>query len=59
MENTFYTDYKTRLQFDEPLVRMRAEFEHLKEQLREYMKAHYKIELPYGIHIPKPVIFRP
>jgi hypothetical protein len=59
MEKTFYGDYQTRLQFDEPLIRMRKEFEQLKEQLREYMKVHYKIEPPFGIHIPKPVIFAP
>jgi hypothetical protein len=59
MEKTFYGDYQTRLQFDEPLIRMRKEFEQLKEQLREHMKVHYKIEPPFGIHIPKPVIFAP
>jgi hypothetical protein len=59
MEKTFYGDYQGRLQFDETLIRMRREFEQLKEQLREYMKVHYKIEPPFGIHIPKPVIFSP
>jgi hypothetical protein len=59
MENTFYGDYKNRLQFDETLVRMREEFTKLKEQLREYMKVHYKIDPPFGIHIPKPLIFKP
>jgi hypothetical protein len=59
MERTFYGDFQNRLQFDEALVRMRGEFEQLKEQLREFMKARYKIEPPFGIHIPKPVIFKP
>lgn len=59
MEKAFYGDYQDRLQFDETLIRMRKQFEQLKEQLREYMKVHYEIEPPFGIHIPKPVIFRP
>jgi len=59
MERTFYGDYQNRLQFDETLIRMRRESEQLKEQLREYGKVHYKIEPPFGIHIPKPVIFSP
>lgn len=59
MERTFYGDYQARLQFDGQLVRMRREFERLKEQLREYMKTHYKIEPPFEIHIPKPVIYTP
>jgi hypothetical protein len=58
MENTFYSDYKERLQFDETLIRMRKEFEQFKEQLREYMKVQYKIGPPFGINIPpKPVIY--
>lgn len=59
MEQTFHGDCKTRLQFDETLIRMRAEFEQLKEQTREEMKIRYKLEPPSGILIPKPVIFRP
>jgi len=59
MEQTFYADCKTRLQFDETLIRMRADFEQLKEQVREEIKVRYKLEPPSGIQIPKPVIFRP
>jgi hypothetical protein len=59
MEKTFYGDYQSRLQFDETLIRMRAKFEQLKEQLREEGKVRYKIEPPFGIHIPKPLIYRP
>jgi hypothetical protein len=57
MEQVFYRDYQTRLQFDETLIRMRKEFEQLKGQLREYMKVHYKIEPPFGIHIPQKPVF--
>ena len=59
MEQTLYRDYQDRLQFDEILVRMRKEVEQLKEQLREQLKVCYNVKPPFGIHIPKPLIFRP
>jgi len=59
MEKTLYSDYETRLQLDPTLTSMRAEFEALKERLREDLKIRYRVEPPFGIHIPKPVIFKP
>jgi len=59
MEQTFFTDCKTRLQFDEKLLQMRAELEQLKEQIREEIKVKYKLKSPSAIEIPKPLIFRP
>lgn len=59
MEQTFYGDCKNRLQFDETLIRMRADFERVKEQTREEMRVRYKLESPSIIQIPKAVILRP
>jgi hypothetical protein len=46
MENTFYKDYEDRLKLDYELVRMRAEFEVFKEQLRRTLIVRYKIPHP-------------
>jgi hypothetical protein len=59
MLEVFIGDYDGRLKFDDTLRRMRVECDRVKEQLREKLKAKYKIEPPRGIHTaPKPVIFR-
>jgi hypothetical protein len=60
MLGTFLSDYDGRLKLDDVLMRMRAECEQVKEQVREWMKVHYKIEPPRGIHPPpRPMIIRP
>lgn len=46
MEETLFKDYQLRLQFDEKLLRMRAEFEIYKEQLRQFLIEKYKVERP-------------
>jgi len=46
MEETLFKDYEMRLQFDEKLLVMRAEFEIYKERLRADVISHYKIKPP-------------
>ncbi|MGO9519609.1 MAG: hypothetical protein ACLPND_21435, partial [Candidatus Korobacteraceae bacterium] len=46
MENTFFDDYKTRLQLDIELVKMRQEFETYKEQLRQLLIRRYEVAPP-------------
>ena len=54
MENIFFDDYKTRLQFDNQLLRMRQEFETYKEQLRRTLIVRYKVRPPRrsSLHLP-------
>jgi hypothetical protein len=60
MLGTFLSDYDGRLKLDDTLVRMRQECDMVKEQIREWLKVHYKIEPPRGIHPPpRPTIIRP
>ena len=51
MEQTLFRDYESRLQLDEVLRQMRADFEVRKEQLRRKMIVHYNVAPP-----PAPVI---
>ncbi|MEP6644880.1 MAG: hypothetical protein ABJA69_10295 [Acidobacteriaceae bacterium] len=46
LEQTLFKDYEARLQFDETLLRMRAELERRKLQLRQNLIAKYKIPPP-------------
>jgi len=55
MERTFFSDYDSRLKLDHVLVNMRGEFETYKEQVREYLTVHYKVEPP----VPKSIILMP
>lgn len=60
MLGVFLSDYDGRLKLDDTLMKMRGECDRIKEQIREMLKARYKIEPPGGVHpAPKPVIFRP
>lgn len=59
MEQTMFSDYESRLKLDDGLIRMRGEFEAYKEQLREKLKARYRLKPPSGIHTPRPTIYRP
>jgi hypothetical protein len=60
MLGTFLLDYDGRLKLDDVLMRMRGECDRVKEQLREMLKARYKIEPPRGVYpAPKPTIYRP
>ena len=43
VEEMLFKDYRTRLQFDEKLLKMRAKFEVYKEQLRRSIAARYSI----------------
>jgi hypothetical protein len=55
MEQTFFRNYEERLGLDHVLVRMRAEFERYKEQLREILKRRYDVKPP----IPESMIDLP
>jgi hypothetical protein len=46
MERTFFEDYRTRLELDTRLMRMREDFENFKEALRGAMISRYKIQPP-------------
>lgn len=46
MEEMFFKDYQTRLQFDETLLKKRADFEVYKEQLRIAIAARYDLKRP-------------
>jgi hypothetical protein len=46
MEDTFFSDYASRLGLDHILVDKRAAFEGHKERTREYLKARYSVEMP-------------
>jgi hypothetical protein len=46
MEEMLFKDYQTRLQFDETLLKMRAEFQLYKEQLRSTIAARYDLKPP-------------
>lgn len=46
MEQAFFRNYEGRLGLDYVLVRMRAEFEAYKEQLREVLKRRYDVKPP-------------
>jgi hypothetical protein len=60
IEQSFFGDYDSRLKLDNDLMRRRAEFERLKEQLRRTMIARYNLQPPGGVHAaPKPTIYRP
>jgi hypothetical protein len=48
MEEMLFEDYQMRLQFDEKLLKMRAQFETYKEQLRITLAARYDIKRPDG-----------
>jgi hypothetical protein len=54
MENTFFNDYKSRLQLDNVLVKMRSEFEKYKEHLRRTAIERYRVPPP-----PQPLIHVP
>ena len=54
-----FSDYESRLKLDDGLIRMRGEFEAYKEQLREKLKAPYRLKPPSGIYTPRPTIYRP
>ncbi len=54
MENTFFDDYKIRLQLDHELVRMRQAFETYKERLRRILIARYQVPAP-----PQPLVHVP
>jgi hypothetical protein len=54
MEEMLFKDYLTRLQFDEKLLRMRAQFEVYKEKLRWSLATRYNLTPP-----PAPTIVRP
>jgi hypothetical protein len=43
MEEMLFKDYRTRLQFDEKLLKMRAQFEVYKEQLSRSIATRYNI----------------
>jgi hypothetical protein len=46
MERTLYSDYETRLQLDDVLLRMRQEFDRKKEALRHKIIKRYNIQPP-------------
>jgi len=46
MEQTLFRDYESRLKFDDALLRMRAEFENRKEQLRKDLIVRYNVPPP-------------
>jgi len=46
IEQTFFNDFKVRLELDPTLMRMRQEFEIHKEKLRLFLIKKYKIEDP-------------
>jgi hypothetical protein len=46
MEATFFSDYRDRLTLDHVLVRMRAEFDNYKEQVREYLITKHQVAAP-------------
>ncbi|MGH9455155.1 MAG: hypothetical protein ACRD2O_14425, partial [Terriglobia bacterium] len=55
MERTLFSDYEDRLKLDDGLVRMRAEFERHKEQLRRNLILRYQVKPPKRkslIHVP-------
>ena len=54
VEEMLFKDYRTRLQFDEKLLKMRAKFEVYKEQLRGSIAARYSITPPAGPTIVHP-----
>jgi len=55
MERTLFSDYEDRLKLDDGLVRLRADFERYKEQLRRILINRYQIEPPKAaprVHTP-------
>jgi hypothetical protein len=55
MERTLFSDYEDRLKLDAVLVRMRADFERYKEQLRRMLIVRYQVKPPRPerlIHTP-------
>jgi hypothetical protein len=55
MERTLFSDYEDRLKLDDGLVRLRADFERYKEQLRRILINRYQIEPPEAaprVHTP-------
>ena len=46
MEQTLFLDYENRLQLDDTLLKMRAEFENRKEQLRRDLIVRYEVPPP-------------
>jgi hypothetical protein len=54
MENTFFEDYKSRLQLDDTLVNMRRDFQAYKEKLRGILIVRYEVPAP-----PQPLIHLP
>ncbi len=59
MEDTFFKDYNDRLKLDAELLRKRAAFEKLKEQLRKSIIDKFQLTPPGGIHQPRPIIYGP
>ncbi len=59
MEDTFFKDYNDRLKLDAELLRKRAAFEKLKEQLRKSIIDKFQLAPPGGIHQPRPIIYGP
>jgi hypothetical protein len=55
MEKTLFDDFASRLNLDDGLMRMRAEFERHKEQLRGKLITRYEIKPP----MPKSLIVKP
>jgi hypothetical protein len=51
MEEMLFKDYRTRLQFDEKLLTMRAKFEVYKEQLRRSLAGRYSLSPPAGLRV--------
>jgi len=51
MEDTFFSDYKSRLELDPRLVQMRLDFQTYKEQLRRILITRYKVPAP-----PQPLV---
>ena len=54
MENTFFNDYKTRLELDSKLMQMRRDFLTYKERLRRVLIARYDVPPP-----PQPLVHVP
>jgi len=55
MERTMFGDYESRLRLDPQLVRMRAEVDICKEQLRKKLAIRYKVQRPK----PESPIYKP
>lgn len=56
-ESTFFNDYNDRLKLDDQLIRMRAAFMHMKEELRTAIINKFQLSPPGGIHRARPTIY--